>query len=109
MQQLDIYDSSPVFLRRSSLISSLNDDDEDDGFLEILDDNMEVRRHQLGCPVVGCGNNGNNVCSAAGWLWDADGNGELAHCSVSGRQRVRGFCKLDFCSEASAGSSQTLS
>lgn len=52
---------------------------------------------------------GNNVCSAAGRLWDADGNGELAHCSASGRRRGRGFCKLDFSSEASAGSSQTVS
>lgn len=36
-------DSSPVFLRRSSLTSSLQDDDdeEDDGFLDVLDDNME--------------------------------------------------------------------
>lgn len=42
VEQLDFYDSSPMFLRRSSLTSSLNDD-EDDGFLEILDDNMEVR------------------------------------------------------------------
>lgn len=40
-QQLDFYDASPVFLRRSSDASSLNDD-EDDGFLEALDDNMEV-------------------------------------------------------------------
>ncbi|KAK2809771.1 hypothetical protein Q5P01_000493 [Channa striata] len=32
VQQLDFNDSSPVFLRRSSLTSSLNDDDEDDGF-----------------------------------------------------------------------------
>lgn len=39
---MDFYDSSPVFLRRSSNASSLNDDDEDDGFLEALDDNMEV-------------------------------------------------------------------
>ncbi|XP_041828867.1 M-phase inducer phosphatase 2 [Melanotaenia boesemani] len=39
VQQMDLYDSSPTFLRRSSL-TSLNDDDED-GFLEILDDNME--------------------------------------------------------------------
>ncbi|XP_030574682.1 M-phase inducer phosphatase 2 isoform X1 [Archocentrus centrarchus] len=38
--QLGFQDSSPMFLRRSSLTSSLNDD-EDDGFLEILDDNME--------------------------------------------------------------------
>uniref|UniRef100_A0A3B3XD76 M-phase inducer phosphatase n=1 Tax=Poecilia mexicana TaxID=48701 RepID=A0A3B3XD76_9TELE len=38
IQQLE-YDSSPVFLRRSSLTSSLNDD-EDDGFLDVLDDNM---------------------------------------------------------------------
>lgn len=38
--QLGYQDSSPMFLRRSSLTSSLNDD-EDDGFLEILDDNME--------------------------------------------------------------------
>lgn len=37
MQQLD----SPMFLRRSSLTSSLNNDDEDDGFLDVLDDNME--------------------------------------------------------------------
>ncbi|XP_015250269.1 M-phase inducer phosphatase 2 [Cyprinodon tularosa] len=34
------FDSSPVFLRRSSLTSSLNDD-EDDGFLDVLDDHME--------------------------------------------------------------------
>ncbi|XP_040916341.1 M-phase inducer phosphatase 2 [Toxotes jaculatrix] len=40
VQQLDFHDSSPMFLRRSSLTSSLNDDD-DDGFLEVLDDNME--------------------------------------------------------------------
>lgn len=39
VQQLG-YDSSPIFLRRSSLTSSLNDD-EDDGFLDVLDDNME--------------------------------------------------------------------
>lgn len=39
IQQLDFCDSSPLFLRRSSLTSSL--DDEDDGFLEVLDDNME--------------------------------------------------------------------
>ncbi|XP_039993009.1 M-phase inducer phosphatase 2 [Xiphias gladius] len=37
IQQLDFYDSSPTFLRSSSLTSSLNDD----GFLEVLDDNME--------------------------------------------------------------------
>ncbi|CAK6965707.1 M-phase inducer phosphatase 2 [Scomber scombrus] len=35
----EFYDSSPVFLRRSSVTNSL--DDEDDGFLEVLDDNME--------------------------------------------------------------------
>ncbi|XP_041669388.1 M-phase inducer phosphatase 2 [Cheilinus undulatus] len=40
IQQLDFQDSSPMFLRRSSLTSSLNDDD-DDGFLDVLDDNME--------------------------------------------------------------------
>ncbi|XP_044022738.1 M-phase inducer phosphatase 2 [Siniperca chuatsi] len=40
IQQLDFYDSSPMFLRRSSLTSPLNDD-EDDGFLDVLDDNME--------------------------------------------------------------------
>lgn len=39
IQHLDLYDSSPLFLRRSSL-TSLNDD-EDDGFLDVLDDNME--------------------------------------------------------------------
>ncbi|XP_033844346.1 M-phase inducer phosphatase 2 [Periophthalmus magnuspinnatus] len=33
------FDSSPTFLRRSSLTCSL--DDEDDGFLDIMDDNME--------------------------------------------------------------------
>ncbi|XP_035529525.1 M-phase inducer phosphatase 2-like [Morone saxatilis] len=38
IQQLDFCDS-PMFLRRSSLTTSL--DDEDDGFLEVLDDNME--------------------------------------------------------------------
>lgn len=41
VQQFDYYDSSPMFLRRSSLTSSL--DDKDDGFLDIMDDNMEVR------------------------------------------------------------------
>lgn len=105
MQQLDVYDSSPVFLRRSSLISSLNED-EDDGFLEILDDNMEVRRRQPGRPIVG--RLVVTVFVPAGRLWDADGNGELAHRSVGGRQRRRGLCKLGFCSEASAGSSQTF-
>ncbi|XP_029943060.1 M-phase inducer phosphatase 2 [Salarias fasciatus] len=35
VQQLDFQDSSPVFSRRSSLAS------EDDGFLDVLDDNME--------------------------------------------------------------------
>ncbi|XP_074516384.1 M-phase inducer phosphatase 2 isoform X1 [Sebastes fasciatus] len=40
IQQLDFFDSSPMFLRRSSPTASLNDD-EDDGFLEVLDDNME--------------------------------------------------------------------
>ncbi|XP_031733256.1 M-phase inducer phosphatase 2 isoform X3 [Anarrhichthys ocellatus] len=40
IQQLDFFDSSPMFLRRSSPTSSLNDD-EDDGFLDVLDDNME--------------------------------------------------------------------
>ncbi|XP_077945454.1 M-phase inducer phosphatase 2 isoform X1 [Gasterosteus aculeatus] len=38
IQHLDFFDSSPVFVRRPSL---LNDEDEDDGFLEVLDDNME--------------------------------------------------------------------
>lgn len=37
--QLDFYDS-PMFQRRSSLTSSLNDD-EDDGFLDVMDDSME--------------------------------------------------------------------
>uniref|UniRef100_A0A8C2ZP63 M-phase inducer phosphatase n=1 Tax=Cyclopterus lumpus TaxID=8103 RepID=A0A8C2ZP63_CYCLU len=40
IQQLDFYSSSPMFLRRSSPTSPLNDD-EDDGFLDVLDDNME--------------------------------------------------------------------
>ncbi|KAF7653956.1 hypothetical protein LDENG_00076620 [Lucifuga dentata] len=40
-QQFDFCDASPVFLRRSSLTSSLDDDDEDDGFLDVLEDNME--------------------------------------------------------------------
>uniref|UniRef100_A0A8C6TE08 protein-tyrosine-phosphatase n=1 Tax=Neogobius melanostomus TaxID=47308 RepID=A0A8C6TE08_9GOBI len=39
MVRLPDFDSSPMFLRRSSLTCSL--DDEDDGFLEIMDDNME--------------------------------------------------------------------
>lgn len=43
--QLD-FDSSPMFLRRSSLTCSL--DDEDDGFLDIMDDNME---NDSGMPV----------------------------------------------------------
>lgn len=95
MQQLDFYDSSPSFLRRSSLTSSLNDD-EDDGFLEILDDNMEVRPRRLARPVGGVWlAESNDLCSPAGRRWDADGNGELAHCSLSGRQRRR-FSKLDF-------------
>uniref|UniRef100_A0A3B4X1L8 M-phase inducer phosphatase n=1 Tax=Seriola lalandi dorsalis TaxID=1841481 RepID=A0A3B4X1L8_SERLL len=44
VQHLDFHDSSPMFLRRSSLTSPLNhdDDDGDDGFLDELDDNMEV-------------------------------------------------------------------
>ncbi|TDG99174.1 hypothetical protein EPR50_G00208840 [Perca flavescens] len=40
IQQLDFQDSSPMFLRRSSPTSSLNDD-EDDGFLDVMDDHME--------------------------------------------------------------------
>ncbi|KAM9354396.1 M-phase inducer phosphatase 2 [Pholidichthys leucotaenia] len=41
VQQFDFLDSnSPMFLRSSSLTSSLNDD-EDDGFMDVLDDNME--------------------------------------------------------------------
>ncbi|XP_068194828.1 M-phase inducer phosphatase 2 [Antennarius striatus] len=40
VQQLDSQDSSPLYLRRSSLTSCLNDD-EDDGFLDVLDDDME--------------------------------------------------------------------
>uniref|UniRef100_A0A3B3VLU7 M-phase inducer phosphatase n=1 Tax=Poecilia latipinna TaxID=48699 RepID=A0A3B3VLU7_9TELE len=54
IQQLE-YDSSPVFLRRSSLTSSLNDD-EDDGFLDVLDDNMVVRcrSNLLKYPIVRC-------------------------------------------------------
>lgn len=51
MQQLDFYDSSPVFLRRSSNTSCPNDD-EDDGFLDVLDDNMEVRPPRLDRPLV---------------------------------------------------------
>lgn len=42
MQQLDFSDASPAFPRRSSDTSCLNED-EDDGFLEVLDDNVEVR------------------------------------------------------------------
>uniref|UniRef100_A0A1A8EQ67 M-phase inducer phosphatase n=2 Tax=Nothobranchius korthausae TaxID=1143690 RepID=A0A1A8EQ67_9TELE len=40
VSQMDSFNSSPLFLRRSSLTSSLRDDD-DDGFLDIFDDNME--------------------------------------------------------------------
>lgn len=47
IQQLDFQDTSPMFLRRSSLTSSLNED-EDDGFLEALDDNME---NDSGMPI----------------------------------------------------------
>ncbi|XP_028994968.1 M-phase inducer phosphatase 2 [Betta splendens] len=36
VQQLDFHDSSPMFLRRSSLNA-----DDDDGFLDVLEDNME--------------------------------------------------------------------
>lgn len=50
-QQFDLYDSSPLFLRRSSNTSCLNDD-EDDGFLEVLDDHMEVRPAHLDCAVA---------------------------------------------------------
>lgn len=104
MQQLDFYDSSPSFLRRSSLTSSLNHEDEDDGFLEILDDNMEVRPRRSARPVGGAGPaETNDLCSPAGRRWDADGNGELADRSVSGRRRRR-FSKLDSCSEPCAGS-----
>ncbi|XP_068608011.1 M-phase inducer phosphatase 2 [Brachionichthys hirsutus] len=39
VQPLDIHDSSPLYLRRSSLTSSLND--EDDGFLDVLDGDIE--------------------------------------------------------------------
>lgn len=39
-QRLEFFDNSPVFLRRSSLTCSLNDD-EDDGFLDVLDDNID--------------------------------------------------------------------
>ncbi|KAL3049507.1 hypothetical protein OYC64_008875 [Pagothenia borchgrevinki] len=39
IQQLDFFESSPMFLRRTSTDSPLND--EDDGFLEVMDDNME--------------------------------------------------------------------
>lgn len=42
VQHLQFSDSSPMFLRRSSPTSSLNDD-EDDGFQDIMDYNMEVR------------------------------------------------------------------
>ncbi|XP_029317178.1 M-phase inducer phosphatase 2 isoform X2 [Cottoperca gobio] len=41
IQQLDFFESSPMFLRRSSPTSPVNDDEADDGFLEVLDDNME--------------------------------------------------------------------
>lgn len=49
---MDFYDASPVFLRRSSNASSLNDD-EDDGFLEALDDNVEVWPASPDRPVLG--------------------------------------------------------
>lgn len=44
VQQLEFYDSSPMFLRRSSFT---NDDDDDDGFQDALNDNMEVRPFYL--------------------------------------------------------------
>ncbi|KAK5857772.1 hypothetical protein PBY51_010992 [Eleginops maclovinus] len=37
IQQLDFYDTSPMFLRGTSPLN----DDEDDGFLDVIDDNME--------------------------------------------------------------------
>lgn len=46
IQQLDFYDSSPMFLRSSSNTSSLNDD----GFLDVLDDNMEPQNNS-GMPM----------------------------------------------------------
>lgn len=47
IQHLD-FDSSPMFPRGSSL-----NDDEDDGFLDVLDDNMEVRPHHLNLLSLG--------------------------------------------------------
>ncbi|XP_029901130.1 M-phase inducer phosphatase 2 [Myripristis murdjan] len=46
-QRLEFCDNSPMFLRRSSLTCSLTDDD-DDGFLDVLDDNLE---NNSGMPV----------------------------------------------------------
>ncbi|XP_061898401.1 M-phase inducer phosphatase 2 [Entelurus aequoreus] len=40
VQKLEFNDSSPLYLRRSSLTSVLDDDD-DDGFLDVLDDHMD--------------------------------------------------------------------
>lgn len=42
VQHLQFSDCSPMFLQRSSPPSSLNSD-EDDGFQDIMDFNMEVR------------------------------------------------------------------
>lgn len=152
IQQLDFCDSSPLFLRRSSLTSSL--DDEDDGFLEVLDDNMEVRplslafmkrTHLLSLRIFQNGfwyiwnhslpwENGDHTLTgftesqnsysllfklrshmiSLWWsvlylsddtalspteqLWDADGNGQLAHCPTGVWQRRRRLGESEFCS-----------
>lgn len=138
VQQLEFFDSSPMFLRRSSLTSSLNDD-EDDGFLDVLDDNMEVRAFQLHwylwqlcicwmgaitdclpvkdlktpfwgttemtlnwkihvvvgiCPFSLYLSDRPPFCSLTERLWDANGNGQLAHCPTGGRQHNRRLCKF---------------
>lgn len=94
MQQLDS-DSSPVFLRRSSLTSSLHDD-EDDGFMEVPDDSVEVCGP---CPVVSrLIGSFLTTCPPpsppAGRRLDADGDGEPAHSSAGGRRLSRGLCEL---------------
>lgn len=127
VQQFDYYESSPMFLRRSSLTSSL--DDKDDGFLDIMDDNMEVRPCHLNWhPFKWCFSwmdfislsapkkNSQTLlrftwlhfiicptfvwqhsCHPTGRLWDADGNVQLAHSPSGGWQRSRGLCKFQSC------------
>lgn len=103
VQQLDFHDSSPMFLRSSSLTSS--NDDEDDGFLDVLDDNMEVSPcHSCfyGFFFFFCNSflsdlifNVTHLLFAE-WLWGTDGHGQLTHCPTGGWQYRRRLCKCAY-------------